>query len=76
MEAISQIESDRIYIMNNALLECSILNDVDSDNLYLFNSKKNKNVWYILDRKEKKNGKPKAWFKYTFDNNSIDGVVE
>lgn len=57
-------KSDQSYIMNTAILECSIQENVEISELRLIQGKSG--TWYIISRKKDDNGKPKIYFKKKF----------
>lgn len=60
-------ESDQLYLMHTALLECSIEEKRDLECLRIFKSRKTKGLYYIIDNTLKdKKGSPKVWFKKQF----------
>jgi hypothetical protein len=55
--------SDQLFLMNTAIIECSIHENISKDSIYIFFSKKS-GYWYILSKEKNVNGKPlKVWFK-------------
>ena len=43
--------SDQIYLMNNSLLECAFVNDIDADTLRIYSSKNNVGTHYVVSVK-------------------------
>jgi hypothetical protein len=61
-------KQDMIFCMNTAMVECSIQNKIDIDDLYIIESKKEKNTFYIVDKvRTNEKGFRKCWFKKTFN---------
>ena len=61
-------KSDKIYIMQTALLECAIFHKIDVADLYFFESKKKKGTYYLVDKKSylDKAQKTKVYLKKEF----------
>ena len=61
--------SDQIYLMNNALLECALAEDIDSGTLTIFSSNKNKGIHYIVSTEVNPTTKQpvKVYFKKNFN---------
>jgi hypothetical protein len=61
-------KSDQEFIMQTAMLECSISEGIDFDSIFLLESRKNKGTWFIVDcaTYADKSAKTKVWFKKTF----------
>ena len=59
---------DQLYLMHTILLEVSIAENVLIDDIFIKQGNKNKNTYYILDKKTylDKNKKTKVYFKKTF----------
>jgi len=59
--------SDQWFIMENALLECSIQENLSLDDIMIFASPTRKGMYYIIDRCDNplKDG-PKTWFAKKF----------
>lgn len=60
-------KDDMRFHMTTALLECAEFNKIDSNDLYIVESKQKPNTFYIADKKRKNaNGGIKCWFAKTF----------
>ena len=62
----SQELSDQWFIMETAMLECSIQEKLDLSDIRIYTSNQ-VGVYYIVSQKKDKNNKPeKVWFKKDF----------